>query len=80
MADERSSSGDDAETDQAEGGSEPAAAGGLDVEAERGRLEDLSKEIEEGRRGLEDVEDDTRPDSDGPTIAAGDGAAIAPPG
>lgn len=95
MADERSSSGDEAKTDpaktdqaktdqaktdQAEAGPTSAAPGGLDVDAERVRLEGLAQEIEDGRRALQDVEDDTRPDSDGPTIAAGEGAAIAPPG
>lgn len=55
-------------------------AGGLDLEAERGRLEEVENKIEEGRRALADVEEDAHPEPDGPPIAAGEGAANAPPG
>lgn len=79
-------------TDKAdEGGSEGTSApsddsdavvmeGGLDVEAERGRLDEVDQQIEEGRRALADLEDDTDPEPDGPPVAAGEGAANAPPG
>lgn len=53
---------------------------GFDVEAAEARLEEVGKEIEEGRRALADVEQEVEPDSDGPPVAEGEGAANAPPG
>ncbi len=61
-----------------DGGGEEA--GGLDLEVERGRLDEVENKIEEGRRALADAEDDAHPEADGPPIAAGEGAANAPPG
>ncbi len=58
----------------------PPERGGLDLDAERERLDGVEGRIEEGRRALADAQDDVQPDADGPPIAAGEGAAIAPPG
>jgi len=55
-------------------------AGDLDLDAERERLNQVEDKIEEGRRALADAEDDVEPEADGPPIAAGEGAANAPPG
>ena len=57
-----------------------SGAGGLDLDAERERLDEVENKIEEGRRALADAEDDVEPEADGPPIAAGEGAANAPPG
>ncbi len=73
---EESASADDTAT--AEGGAE--VDGGLDLEVERGRLDEVEKQIEEGRRALADLEEDVEPESDGPPVAKGEGAANAPPG
>ena len=56
------------------------AEGGLDVEAERGRLDDVEKQIADGRRALADREQEIEPEPDGPPVAQGEGAANAPPG
>jgi hypothetical protein len=85
MADETEET--EAGSDDSDGGAEAEAppeggsgAGGLDLDAERERLDQVEDKIEEGRRALADAQDDVRPDSDGPPIAAGEGAANAPPG
>ncbi len=63
------------------GGPDPIAqGGGLDVDAAEARLGEVGKEIEEGRRALADVEQEVEPEPEGPPIAAGEGAANAPPG
>jgi len=48
--------------------------GGLDLDAEQARLDEVEAKIAEGRRALADGE------PDGPPVAAGEGAANAPPG
>ncbi len=53
---------------------------GLDLDAERERLDEVEGKIEEARRALADVEEDVHPEPDGPPVAAGEGAANAPPG
>ena len=75
------SEGGDSDPAEAAGSSaDPEVEGGLDVEAERGRLDEVEKQIEEGRRALADVEGDTEPEPDGQPIAEGEGAPNAPPG
>ena len=54
--------------------------GGLDVEAERGRLDEVGKQIEEARRALADTEGELEPEPDGQPVAEGEGAPNAPPG
>jgi len=78
----------DAPPEDDDGGDEPAdappdggdEAGGLDLDAERERLDEVENKIEEGRRALADAEDDVEPEPDGPPVAAGEDAANAPPG
>ncbi len=76
-ADEGGSEGTSAPSDDSDAA---VMEGGLDVEAERGRLDEVDQQIEEGRRALADIEEDTDPEPDGPPVAAGEGAANAPPG
>ncbi|CAA9216214.1 MAG: hypothetical protein AVDCRST_MAG76-437 [uncultured Acidimicrobiales bacterium] len=54
--------------------------GGLDVEAEQRKLDDVEKQIADGRRALADREQEIEPEPDGPPVAQGEGAANAPPG
>jgi len=68
--------GTTAATDPEEEGTTAAAdpEGGLDLDAEQARLDEVEAKIAEGRRALADDE------PDGPPVAAGEGAANAPPG
>jgi len=68
------SPGDDDPTPKAEG------TGEFDVGAAEARLEDVEKEIEQGRQALANVSQEVEPEPDGPPVAAGEGAANAPPG
>ena len=68
----------DDSADAAEGGAE--VDGGLDLKVERGRLDEVSKQIEEGRQTLADLDEEVEPGSDEPPVAEDEGAANAPPG
>ena len=72
MADEQA----EAPADQhaSEEAAAPEPEGGLDLDAEQARLAEVEDKIAEGRRALADGE------PDGPPVAAGEGAANAPPG
>jgi hypothetical protein len=71
-----------ASDDEATAGGPEASteAAGFDVDGAQDRLDEVQQQIEEGRKALADLQDDVTPEPDGPPIAAGEGAANAPPG
>jgi len=65
---------EEAAAPEPEVGLDPEPEGGLDLDAEQARLAEVEDKIAEGRRTLADGEPDD------PPVAAGEGAANAPPG
>jgi len=93
-ADEATASEDQESTDEApetdqestDEAPETDQEGGLDLEAQQARLDEVENKIEEGRRALAEQETKPEPEAkpepetDGQPVAEDEGAADAPPG